>query len=542
MPQFAAATVDSVEQGGDLVTFRVRARAGDAACPGCRRRSARVHARYQRQLADLPLGGRRVRIIVHVRRFKCASPRCAQSTFSEQIPGLTTPFARRTPPLNSALAEVALALAGRPGSRLAGKLAMPCCRDVLIQLIRAQPVPGTGHIDVVGVDDFAIRRGQSYSTILIDMDSHKPVDVLPGRESGTLAAWLREHPGVKIVCRDRAGAYAEGIRDGAPDAIQVADRFHLWKNVCEAAGKTVAAHHHCLRAAAAAQAGPGAPEPAALVPAARPVAPPEPVALPERPCRLAKRTRDRYTQVQDCLARGLSRAAAARDLSLDIQTVRRFANASCAEELLGKAEHRSTKLDPFIDLVNRRWNEGVTNAEAITAELRTLGFKGNAQVVRRYLRPFRLPGTSRSHPDPDRRKPAPTVPAVPKPRAISKALLTHPDRLSEDDALIVKNATAGCAHLERLQQHIRSFAKIMAQRRGQELAAWLEAVEADDLPELRSLAAGMRRDLPAVINGLTLEHNSGAVEGNVTRVKRLKRDGYGRAKFDLLRAQILLAA
>ena len=135
-----------------------------------------------------------------------------------------------------------------------------------------------------------------------------------------------------------------------------------------------------------------------------------------------------------------------------------------------------------------------------------------------------------------------TGPAVPKPRAISKALLTHPDRLSEDDALIVKNATAGCAHLERLQQHVQSFTKIMAQRRGQELPAWLEAVEADDLHELRSLAAGMRRDLPAIINGLTLEHNSGAVEGNVTRIKRLKRDGYGRANFDLLRAQILLTA
>jgi transposase len=141
LPQFAAATVDSIELSEDLVTFRVRAKAGDAACSGCGRRWSRVHARYQRQLADLPIGGRRVRVIAHIRRFKCVSPRCGQSTFSEQIPGLTTPFARRIPPLADALVKVALALAGRPGSRLAAKVAMPCCRDVLIRLIRAQPLP-----------------------------------------------------------------------------------------------------------------------------------------------------------------------------------------------------------------------------------------------------------------------------------------------------------------------------------------------------------------------------------------------------------------
>jgi transposase len=536
LPQFAAATVDSIEQGGNLVTFRVRARAGDAACPGCGRRSSRVHARYQRQLADLPLCGRQVRVVVHVRRFKCVSQRCAQATFSEQIPGLTTPFARRTPSLAEALAGVALALAGRPGSRLAAKLAMPCCRDVLIRLIRAQPVPGAGHIAVPGVDDFAVRRGQSYNTILIDMATHQPVDVLPDREAGTLAAWLREHPEVQTVRRDRAGAYAEGIRVGAPQAIQVAGRFHLRKNLCDAAGRTVGAHHHCLRAAAA-RAEPAAPPPPAPIaqPAAGPAAP------PERTRRLAERTRARYTAVHECLARGLSRTAVSRELNLDIQTVRRFASAACAEELPGKAEHRATKLDPYLDLVNKRWDEGVTNAGAMTAELRAPGFKGNARTVRRYLQPFRLPGTSRSHPDPGRRKPAPAAPAVPKPPAISRALLTHPDHLTEDGALIVKNATAGCTRLERLHQHVRSFAKIMAQRRGNELPAWLDAVEADDLPELRS-PAGMRRDLPAVINGLTPEHSSGAVEGNVTRVKRLKRDGYGRANFDLLRARILLAA
>ncbi|WP_300603418.1 transposase, partial [Trebonia sp.] len=405
----------------------------------------------------------------------------------------------RTRPLTEALADTALTLAGRPGSRLAAKLSMPCCRDVLTGLIRTRPVPGAGHIEVLGVDDFAVRRGQSYDTILIDMATHRPVDVLPDRESGTLAAWLKGHPEVQTVCRDRAGAYAEGIRTGAPQAIQVAGRFHLWENLCEAAGKTVAAHHHCLRAAAA-QAGPAAQEPPAPISLPAPV----PAAPPGRARRLAERTRTRYAEVQECLARGLSRSAVSRELNLGIQTVRRFANATCAEELPGKAGHRSTKLDPYLDLVSQRWNEGVTSAGAITAELRALGFKGGAQTVRRCLQPFRLPGTSRSHPDPNRRNAAPATPAVPKPRTISKALLIHPDRLTEDDALIVKNATAGCAHLERLHPHVRSFAKMMAQRRGNELPAWLDAVEAGDLPELHSLATGMRHDLPAIINGLTL--------------------------------------
>jgi hypothetical protein len=230
-----------------------------------------------------------------------------------------------------------------------------------------------------------------------------------------------------------------------PPLAKAADRFHLWKNLCEAADKTVAAHHHCLRTAAAAHTELAVPEPPTPVPL--PAA--EPAASPGRTYRLAERTRARYAEVQERLARGLFLSAVSRELNLDIQTVRPFANAACVEELLGKAEHRPTRPDPYIDLVNQRWNEGVTDAGTITAELRALGFKGDAQTVRRYLRPFRLPGGSRSHPDPHRRKPTPAVPTVPKPRAISRALLTHPDHLTEDNALIVKSAAAGCAHLER---------------------------------------------------------------------------------------------
>jgi transposase len=451
---------------------------------------------------------------VQVRRFRCDNTGCSARTFAEQIDGLTAPHARLTPGLRGMLTQIGLALAGRAGSRLASVIGVAAGRDTLLRLVKALPDPPDTPIAVLGVDDFAFRRGRHYGTVLIDMASHRPVDMFDGRDGDSLAAWLRQHPEVEVICRDRAGGYGEGARSGAPQAVQVADRFHLWQNLGQAVEKTVNAHRSRLVAPAP--------------PPADDTMPAEVQPLSEK--KIVTRLREHHAAVHELAAQGLNKSAIGRKLGLHQATVRKYLNAATFTELTAVTEQRAHLVDDHVAYLHRRWNEGERNATELFREIKQQGYPGGELAVQRYLRRFRKGLGHAPHPGP---KP-------PSVRQATSWIMTHPDHLDPRDAVKLRELRSRDRDLNRLIKHVRAFAIMMTGRHGNRLEEWITTVEHDTLTPLAGFARNLRRDLDAVRNGLSLQHSSGAVEGNINRLKMIKRQMFGRLGLGLLRKRVLL--
>jgi transposase len=382
------------------------------ACPDCGHASSRVHSRYSRRLADLPCQGRAVELCLKVRRFFCENPACSRRTFAEPFPDLAPAYARRTPRQGKTLGEIAFALGGRAGARLACFLGLPVSFWTLLRLLRRTPPPHFTTPRVLGVDDFAWRKGDHYGTILVDLQAHLPIDLLPDREAETFAQWLREHLGVEVISRDRASGYAEGAKKGAPDAIQVADRYHLVANLRETLQRFLDRERQCLPPL---QEGGSATSPVEMssmkhqVPEERL---PSTHAEALRQVRRGKRY-ERYQAVVDLRQQGVGRRAIARQTGLSRNTVHRYLEAGTFPEQQMRKKRRSL-LDPYLPYLPyllERWEAGCQNAAQLCRELQERGYRGSPTTLRALISGWRAssPTPVRRTSGPKRTAPAPAI-------------------------------------------------------------------------------------------------------------------------------------
>lgn len=521
-------------------------------CPDCQCPARRGHSRYIRMINDLPWRGVPMVIQWQARRFFCDNPDCQRRIFAEQLPGLVARHGRNTVKMNQALVAIGLECGGEPGRRLTANLGITTSGDTLLRRVRATSPPGDLHPDTIGIDDFAFRKGQRYGTVIVDHQSHKVVDLLPERSSGSTSNWLATQPQVRVVTRDRSSLYANGITDANPQAVQVADRFHLHVNLRDALIRLLDRHHQEVTAATHAAATGQQPAEPVLADAqpqvcainamesATPSASEEAV-VPTRQAQLSMDRRARrlarYEQVRQLRDRGVGVRAIARQMKLGRETVKRFVRAGSFPERA--KTQRARCLDSYHQQLRQLYDSGIHSATELHRQLRSKGFTGSDYAVRRYIAAWRDPA-ERGRVSGPRPTAKPAKPVRVSSNRLSWLLLKDEIERDADEHKLIDQLLTTCKEIRVGVAMAREFKPALAEHRAEDLWAWTTRATQLEVPaEIRSFAEGLVRDAASVAPAVQLTWSNGRAEGHVNRIKLIKRKMYGRANFDLLRKRVL---
>ena len=558
--------IDQIQITENSLIIAVVATHPASCCPRCSEASLSIHSHYRRVLHDTPCAGRQVQLVLTRRKFYCRNSLCERKVFTERLPAFVEPWARMTLRYCEQITSIGLAACGKGGTRLAARLGIQTTRQTILRRIMELPDDSAGVILFLGIDDFAFRRGCRFGTLFVNLESRRVVDLLllrgiklmplnghyerlstlflaifkrferisliiPDRETETSAAWMRQQLDLMAVSRDRGGAYASAAAQGAPQATQCADRFHLLKNLGEAVEDLLARH---LSLARKHQVEAALKEQAPLWQEARKARrsyPSETLPSAYQQDRLA-----RYQQVIKLREQGMTQQAIAQQIGISIQTVQRWLASGAFPQ--GTRHRYVSRLDPYLPYLVQRWAQGCHNMAQLFQELVAQGYQGSYASVRDNI-VRRLQFDGRKAPaGSSSSKPSP----LPAPRQATFVFLRRPEKLRvQEQETLVKLRQLDPA-VDLAYDLVRQFAQMLRTRTPECLDDWLAQVERSELPELQSFASGIEKDKDAVRAGLTWWINNGVVEGHVTKLKLIKRQGYGKAGFPLLRKRVLHAA
>ena len=478
-----------------------------SACPSCGAASDRIHSRYPRRLADLPIAGRRVVLVLQARRFRCAAVRCARRIFTERFDdNVLKPWARRTARLDHIVHCLALALGGRPASSFASRLSMPVSNDTLLRAVRRRGSVSFPPPAIIGIDDWAWRRNHRYGTLICDLERRKTIALLPDREPATAEAWLTGQPQITVVARDRGGGYGLAAQKALPKAVQVADRWHLMENASQAFLDAVRKSMRQIRTAIGATTiNP------ALLTAAEKLQYEGYLRREETNAAILAMAKDGATIKEIVRSTGYSRGLVRKVLRGQRSDIFRV---------------RSSSLEPYLPWLDEQWAAGRRNGSELWRSLKQQGFRGCLRVVNEWS------GRRRRSEKMD----ASAISRTPSARTIARLMTNGRDQLSKAETVTVVAIEGGVEILVEARELVAEFQAMIRRKTLAELDPWIERAKTS---LVAAFATGITKDQAAVRAAISSSWSNGQTEGQICKLKLVKRQMYGRGKLDLLQARVI---
>lgn len=497
-------------------------------CPCCRKKSKRVHGSYVRVLRDLPASTYCVSVNLTVRKFFCKNLKCERKIFTEQPGSEIKPYSRMTNRTRERLQNILLEVSARKGSYIANLISLPVSPSTALRIVDSLPIPSTEKVTVLGIDDWAYRKGLTYGTILVNIETGEVIDLLTGRDGVSLKKWLAKHPEIEIVTRDRASAYSCAVSSTLPNAIQVADRFHLIKNLSDTVYDVIRIEYRNLANSLIEDSS----QSEETTPLEIPDEEPGKVHQTERG-EMNDYLKGRFEKVKEMINEGVGLRTIAKTLHMSRNTVRRYANM---DVLLGKSIYIKNNYNEYQDIIEKEFSEGKT-ISFVFETIKKAGFKGSRTALyERYKdHPMRTNPVTNIFPN--------AKPQLISPRKISKYLgFTDLSKIKDktDGDFMVKLLSKNKI-LEDLRHQVLSFKDMLLGNDDTLLEDWISKTLLIGKSQLKTFVRGIRSDIDAVRNAIITNWSNGQVEGQVNRLKSIKRQMYGRAGFELLRRKVVLS-